>query len=51
MIDLYEQNTALEYTNKNLRDQLKGFKSGERYLKIQENNRKVNSGYVKKYTN
>ncbi len=48
MIDLYEQNTALEYINKNLRKQLKEFESGERYLKVQENYRKINSGYVRR---
>ena len=43
--ELYSRNQSLECENKALRDQIAAYKSGKRYIKIQEDNRRVQAGY------
>ena len=45
--DLFEINMALRCEVKNLRRTVDEFKSGKRYLKIQEDHRRVTKGYIK----
>ena len=47
MNDLFEINMALRYRIKDLENKIKEFKSGARYMKIQEDYRLVTAGYVK----
>ena len=46
-IDLFEENMALRCEVKNLKRTIDEFKSGERYLKIQEDHSRVTRGYIK----
>ena len=45
--DLFEVNMALRCEVKNLRRMLDEFKSGKRYLKIQQDHSRVTKGYIK----
>ena len=44
---VFEQNMAMRCEIKALRQQVDEFKSGKRYLKIQDDNRRVINGYIK----
>ena len=45
--DLFEENMALRCEVKNLRRTVDEFKSGKRYLKLQEDHKRVTRGYIK----
>ena len=45
---LFEQNMAMRCELKALRQIIDEFRSGERYLKLQEDNRRVMRGYIKR---
>ena len=47
MDSLFSEYTALQYQNKAMRQELKAFRNGERYKKLQADYHKVIAGYIK----
>lgn len=45
--DLFESYTALEYQLKHLREKVSQYETGERYLKLQDDFKKIKNGYIK----